>query len=143
MPKNLMQLSLNSLFNSSFIFISQILESKFGLQIFLVMDMQIDLKCTTMALQNPFLGMIPNDVLVMVCKQDAQGPSIRHALFMVLGHEFLRNDKRYHVSIDITSHFLTSLLNLGGNQVDIMMLLRNILKEKLLEDDVKILLLVE
>ena len=62
---------------------------------------------------------------------------------MVLGHEFLRNDKRYCVSTDITSHFLVSLLDLGGSQIDILMLLRNIFKENFLEDDVKILVSVE
>lgn len=96
-----------------------------------------------MGLQKPFLGMIPDDVLAMVCKEDAQGPFIHHALFMVLSHESLRNDKRYRVSTDITSHFLASLLDLGGNQVDILMLLCNIFKETFLEDDVKILVLLE
>ena len=107
------------------------------------MDMPIHLKCTTMGLQKPFLGMIPNDVLAMVCKKDAQGPFIHHALFMVLGHGFLRNDKRYHVSKNITSYFLTSLLNLGGNQLDILILLHNIFKEMFLEDEIKILILVK
>ena len=79
----------------------------------------------------------------MVCKEDAQGPFIYHALFMVLGHEFLRNNKRYHVSMNITSSFLASLLNLGGSQADILMLMHNIFKEIFLEDDVIILVLVE
>ena len=107
------------------------------------MDMPICLKCTNMALQKPFLGKIPDDVLAMVCKPDAHSPFIRHAIFMVLGHEFLRNDKRYCVSMDITSRFLASLLDLGGNQVDILMLLCNNFKKTFLEDDFKILVLVE
>ena len=96
----------------------------------IVMDKPIHLKCTTMGLQKPFLGMIPHDVLAMVCKEDAQDPFICHALFMALGHEFLRDNKRYRVSTDITSRFLASLLDLGGNQVDIVMLLCNVFKEK-------------
>ena len=93
------------------------------------MDTPIHLKCTTMALQKPFLGRILDGVLAMVCKLDVQSPFICHAIFMVIIHEFLRNDKRYSVSMDITSHFLASLLNLGGNQIDILMLLHNIFKE--------------
>ena len=62
---------------------------------------------------------------------------------MVLDHEFLRNDKSYRVSTNITSRFLASLVNLGGSQVDILMLLHNIFKEIFLEDDIKILVLVE
>lgn len=96
-----------------------------------------------MALQKPFLGKIPDDVLAMVCKLDAQSLFIRHAIFMVLGHNFLRNNKRYHVPTDITSRFLTSLLDLGGSQIHILMLLHNIFKETLLEDDVKILVLAK
>ena len=107
------------------------------------MDMPIHLKYTNMALQKPFLGKISNDVLAMVCKPDAQSPFIHHAIFMVLGHEFLRNDKRYRVSMDITSHFLASLFDLGGSQIDILMLLHNVFKVTFLEDDVKILVLAE
>ena len=59
-----------------------------------------------MALQKPFLGKIPDDVLAMVWKVDAQSPFIHHAIFIVFSHEFLRDDKRYRVSMDITSHFL-------------------------------------
>ena len=79
--------------------------------------------------------MIPEDFLAMVCKEDVVGPFFCYAFLMVLGHEFLRNEKRYQVSIDITSHFLTSLLDLGGNQVDILIVF--------LEDNVKIILLAE
>ena len=107
------------------------------------MDMPIRLKCTNMALQKPFLGRIPEEFLAMVCKPDAQSPFIHHAIFMVLYHELLRNDKRYHVSMDITFGFLMSLLNLGGNQIDTLMLLRKFFKETFLEDDVKILILAE
>ena len=62
---------------------------------------------------------------------------------MVLGHEFLRNEKRNHVSTDITSCFLASLLDFGGNQIDMLMVLHNIFKQTFLEDDVKIILLAE
>ena len=96
-----------------------------------------------MALQKPILGRIPDEVLAMVCKPDAQSPFICHAIFMVLGHEFLSNDKRYPVSTDITSRFLASLLDLGGRQIDMLILLRNIFKETFLEDDVKIIVLAE
>ena len=89
------------------------------------------------------MGKIPDDVLAMVCKPNAQSPFIRHAIFMVLGHEFLRNDKRYCVSTNITSRFLASLLDLGGTQIDMLMLLHNVFKETFLEDDFKILVLVE
>ena len=96
-----------------------------------------------MALQKPFLGRIPNDFLAMVCKVDGQSPFIHHAICMVLGHEFLGNDKRYRVSTDITSRFLASLPNLGGRKIDMLMLLHNIFKETFLEDDIKIIVLVE
>ena len=45
--------------------------------------------------------------------------------------------------MDITSHFLASLLDLGGSQIDILIFLYNVFKETFLEDDVKILVLVE
>ena len=96
-----------------------------------------------MALQKPFLGRIPDDVCAMICKLDAQSPFIFHAIFTVLGHEFLRKDKRYRVSTDITSRFLTSLLDLGGRQIDMLMLLRNVFQETFLEDDIKIIVLAE
>ena len=107
------------------------------------MDTPIRLKCTKMGLQKPFLGVIHEDVLEMVCKEDATCNFFCYALSMVLAHEFLRNEKRYCISIDITSYFLTSLLDLGGNQIDILMLLRNVFKEIFLEADVKILVLVK
>ena len=81
-----------------------------------------------MALQKPFLGRILDDVLAMVGKVDARSPFIFHAISMVLGHEFLRNEKRYRVSTDITSYFLASLLDFGGNQIDMLMVLRNVFK---------------
>ena len=96
-----------------------------------------------MVLQKPFLGRIPDNVLAMVCKPDAQSLFIHHAIFMVLIHEFLRNDKRYYVSMDITSRFLASLLDLGGRKIDMLMLLNNVFKETFLEDDVKIIVLTE
>ena len=96
-----------------------------------------------MDLQKPFLDRILDDLLAMVCKTYVQSPFIFHAIFMVLSHEFLRNNKRYHVSTDITSHFLASLLDLGGSQINIVMLLHNVFKETILEDYVKILVLVE
>ena len=96
-----------------------------------------------MALQKPFLGRILDNVLAMVCKVYAQSPFICHAICKVLGHEFLRNDKRYRVFMDITSYFLASLLDLGGSQIDILMLLHNVFKKIFLEDDVKILVLAE
>ena len=96
-----------------------------------------------MALQKPFLGKIPDDILSMVCKVDGRSPFIRHAICMVLGHEFLKNDKRYCVSTDITSRFLVSLLDLGGKKIDMLMLLHNLLKETFLEDDIKIIVLAE
>ena len=71
MPKNLMQLPLNSIFN---------LYSICGVSWILVMDMPIFLKCTTMALQKLFLGVIPDDVLAMVYKEDAQCLFIHDAL---------------------------------------------------------------
>ena len=43
----------------------------------------------------------------------------------------------------ITSRFLTYPLDLVGNQIDTLMLLRNIFRETFLEDDVKILVLAE
>ena len=45
--------------------------------------------------------------------------------------------------MDITFRFLMSLLDLGGSQIDMLMLLRNVFKETFLEDDVKIIVLVE
>ena len=63
--------------------------------------------------------------------------------YCIIGHEFLRNDKRYHVSTNITSHFLVSLLDLGGRKIDMLMLLCNIFKETFLEDDIKIIVLAE
>ena len=107
------------------------------------MDTLIHLKCTNMALQNPFLGKILDDTLAMVCKVDGQSPFICHAICMVLGHEFLKNDKRYRVSTNITSRFLASLLELGGRQIDKLMLLHNVFKETFLEDDIKIIVLAE
>ena len=107
------------------------------------MDTPIRLKCTNMALQKPFLGKIPDDILAMVCKVDGRSPFIRHAICMVLGHEFLRNDKRYRVSTNITPCFLASLLDLGSRQIDMLMLLHNFFKEIFLEDDVKIIVLAE
>ena len=79
--------------------------------------------------------MIPEDFLVIVIKEDVTGPFFCYAFLMVLSHEFLRNEKRYHVSTDITSHILVSLLNLRSNQVDILMVF--------LEDNVKIILLAK
>ena len=66
-----------------------------------------------------------------------------HAISMVLGHEFLRTEKRYRMFADITSCFLASLLDFGDSQIDMLMLLRNVFKETFLEDDVKIILLAE
>ena len=120
-------LPLNRLFNSSFNIISHILISLIWIWfvvalckvfsfLIIVMDTPIRLKCTNMALQKPFLGKISNDLLAMVCKVDGQSPFIRHAICMVLGHEFLKNDKRYHMSTDITSCFLVSLLNLEAGK---------------------------
>ena len=107
------------------------------------MDTPIRLKCTDMALQKPFLGRIPDDLLAMVCKVDGRSPFIHHAICMVLGHEFFKNNKRYRVSTDITSRFLASLLDLGGRKIDMLMLLRNVFKQTFLEDDVKIMVLAE
>ena len=47
------------------------------------------------------------------------------------------------MSTDITSCFLASLLDFGGNQIDMLMVLLNIFKQTFLEDDVKIILLAE
>ena len=94
-----------------------------------------------MGLQKPSLGMISKDVLAMVCKESSIGPFICYALFMVLDHELIGNEKRYHVSTYITSYFPSSLINLGGNQVNILMLLCNFFMETFLEDDVRILVL--
>jgi hypothetical protein len=62
---------------------------------------------------------------------------------MLLGREFLENVDRYHVCTDITSRAFASLLDLGGQKVDIVLLLRKVFKENFLEDDVELAVFAE
>jgi hypothetical protein len=62
------------------------------------MDTKIRLRCNTLDLQNPFKGKIPKDVLPSGL-QDCSGPFFHCALFIVLGHEFLRNEERDTIGV--------------------------------------------
>ena len=64
---------------------------------------------------------------------------IFHAMKMVLGRELLENENRHHVNTNIASHFLASLLNVGGERFDILMLLRKNFKEEYMDNDIEVI----
>ena len=63
---------------------------------------------------------------------------IIHSMEVVMGHNYLENENRYHVKIDITSQFLASLLDLGEVRVDILLLLRKTFKAEYVGNDIDI-----
>ena len=90
------------------------------------------------------LGDIPKENLLSICNEvELEVDVIIHAIKMVLGHEFLVNENRYHVNTNLTSHFLASLLYLGEKSVQIFFLLRRVFKPKYLDDDINIVAHIE
>lgn len=87
------------------------------------------------------MGSVRDSTLQSVCKE--VGSFTNEAVQMVLGREFLRNENRYPVNTNITSQCLACLLDLGGEKVDMLMLLRKVFKEDFLGDDNTIVVLAE
>ena len=63
---------------------------------------------------------------------------IIHVVKMVLGHEFLENVNMHYVNMDIMSCFLSSLLELEEDRVEIMLVLRETYKVEYLSDDINV-----
>lgn len=105
------------------------------------MDTPIRLRSISMEDLRAFLGFVRDPTLQSVYKE--VGMFTNEAVRMVLGRDFLCNENRYHVKTDITSKFLASLLDIGGDKVDMLMLIRKVFKEDFLGDDVTVVILAE
>jgi hypothetical protein len=105
------------------------------------MDTPIRLRCTTFQEQKAFLGLVTDPILASVATE--LGAFTKEAIRMVLGREFLENENRYRVNTDISSRFMASLLDLGGEKVEILMLLRKVFRKEYLGDDVNVLVFAE
>lgn len=105
------------------------------------MDTPIRLRIISTKDQRAFLGSVRDPNLQSICKE--VGSFTNEAVWMVLGREFLWNENRCRVNMNITSRFLASLLDLGGDKVDMLMQLRKVFKEDFLGDDIIVVILVE
>lgn len=91
--------------------------------------------------QRAFLGSVRDPTLQSVFMKVAMFTN--EIVRMGLGREFLRNENRYIINTDIMSQFLASFLDLRGDNVDMLMLLRKVFKEDFIGDDVTFFIFAE
>lgn len=101
------------------------------------MNTLIRFRCKLEEPQRAFLGPFPDENIYQIYNDP--GPFVFEAMKKVLSCKFLENEDKYLINTDITSWFLVSLLDLRGQKVNMLILLRQTFKEVYLGYDIDVI----